>query len=253
MALLDASGLRKSYGDTPAVDGVSLCVERGEVLGLLGPNGAGKTTTMMMISGLLPADDGEVRINGRELSVGDASLRGALGIVPQDLAVYPALTARENLEFFGGVYGLRGAHLKGRVDAVVELTGLTDFRDRIVGTYSGGMKRRLNLGIALVHEPELLILDEPTVGVDPQSRAHILTQIKELSRGGLGVIYASHYMEEVQTVSDRVAIMDNGRIVACDTLDALLRESGAVVEPVKSPESNLERLFLELTGHHLRD
>jgi ABC-2 type transport system ATP-binding protein len=248
MCLLEARDLRKHYDTQLAVDGVSLRVSAGEILGLLGPNGAGKTTTMLMLAGLLTPDDGAVRIDGVATDHDGRAWRRQMGIVPQELALYPELSAVENLTFFGGLYDVVGPRLVDRIDSVLETTGLTEHRDRPVRTYSGGMKRRLNFGVALVHEPRLLILDEPTVGVDPQSRAHLLERIRELRDRGMGVLYASHYMEEVQTLCDRVAVMDLGRIIANDTLDALLER----VTDASGP-ANLETLFLEMTGHRLRD
>lgn len=251
MSLLEARHLRKSYGPTLAVDDVSLTVSPGEVIGLLGPNGAGKTTTMMMLAGLLRPDAGSVRIEGGSFDTDARKLRRGLGVVPQELAVYPELSAEENLTFFGRLYDVPARRLAERVDRVLDLTGLTDSRRAAVRTFSGGMKRRLNVGIALVHEPKCLILDEPTVGVDPQSRAHLLEQVRRLAHDSIGVIYASHYMEEVQAVCDRIVILDHGRVIAHDTLDGLLQRVPPSATP--TPEASLEALFLQLTGHQLRD
>ena len=222
MALLEVRNLRKVYDDIVAVADVSFAVEQGEVFGLLGPNGAGKSTTMMMICGLLRPDSGTVLVAGEEMRPDRQDLKRLLGVVPQDLAIYPELTARENLRFFGKLYGLRGAKLQARIDDALERTGLGPRADSAAKTFSGGMKRRLNFGCALLHEPKLLIPDEPTVGVDPQSRSHLLDSVRQLSREGMAVIYASHYMEEVEEVCHRVAIIDHGRVVTEDTLDALL-------------------------------
>lgn len=221
------------------MDGVSLTIERGEVLGLLGPNGAGKTTTLMILAGLLRADAGQLLLEGQPLHPTAPAYRRILGLVPQSLAVYPELTAMENLRFFGRLYGLKGSRLAMLAAEVLALTGLTSRQGSRVDTFSGGMKRRLNFGIALMHEPRLLILDEPTVGVDPQSRAHLLAQTRMLRDRGVSIVYATHYMEEVQAVCDRVAIMDQGRVLVCDTLDHLLRQLDAqtVVEvPVSAAE-----------------
>jgi ABC-2 type transport system ATP-binding protein len=223
-AILEVHGLHKVYGRTVAIDHVSFAVEQGEMFGLLGPNGAGKTTTLSIVSALLPATAGSVRILGREVRPADRELRKHLGIVPQELAVYGQLTARENLAFFGELYGLSGPELQQRVDAVLAAIALDHRADRRVDTFSGGMKRRLNLGCALVHKPDLLLLDEPTVGVDPQSRNHIFEEIRRINAAGVTVVYTSHYMEEVQALCPRVAIMDHGRVIACDKVANLLRE-----------------------------
>jgi ABC-2 type transport system ATP-binding protein len=227
MSLLEVVDLRKSYGDHVAVDGLSFRVEAGEVFGLLGPNGAGKSTTMMMLAGLRLADSGTVTIDGHSFASGAAQLKRILGVVPQDLAIYPDLTARENLEFFGRLYGIGGAVLRERIDKILEQVGLTQNAHSYGRTFSGGMKRRLNFGVALLHGPKLVILDEPTVGVDPQSRSHLLDCVRELSREGVGVIYASHYMEEVEAICQRVAIIDRGKLLTCGTLDELLCKSRA--------------------------
>jgi ABC-2 type transport system ATP-binding protein len=223
---LDVSHLRKSYGDLVAVDDLSFHVNPGEIFGLIGPNGAGKSTCMMMIVGLLSADSGAITFDGRPYDPRDPQMRAKLGIVPQELAVYPDLTAAQNLNFFGGLYGLHGARLKERVDYVLELTGLTRNADHTLDTFSGGMSRRLNFGIALLHEPQFVVLDEPTVGIDPQSRSNLLDSVKQLGKNGVGVVYASHYMEEVEAVCDRVAIVDRGRMLKQGTLDELLDRSG---------------------------
>jgi len=222
MSVLDVQHLRKSYGPVRAVEDVSFSVAAGEVFGLLGPNGAGKSTSMMIACGALKPDAGRVMLEGKELTPGDRILRSKLGVVPQELAVYPEMTARENLAFFGRIYGLRGNTLRFRIDEALERTGLGPRADDESGTFSGGMKRRLNFGVALMHHPKVLILDEPTVGIDPQSRSHLLDSVRELADEGMAVIYASHYMEEVQAVCDRVAIVDQGRVVAEGPLEKLL-------------------------------
>ena len=219
---LELAGLRKRFGDILAVADVSLDVRAGEVLGLLGPNGAGKSTAMMIACGVLPADTGAVRIEGEPLTPRNRRLRNRLGVVPQDLAVYPELTARQNLRFFGKLYGLRGAHLETRIADALDRTGLAGRADDRAEHYSGGMKRRLNFGCAILHEPAVLILDEPTVGVDPQSRAHLLKCVTDAAAGGAAVIYCSHYMEEVEEVCDRVAVVDRGRVLARGTIPELL-------------------------------
>lgn len=221
---LEVRDLRKTYGPTVALDGVSFQVHEGETFGLLGPNGAGKTTLLSILSCLLEPTSGEVWLLGQRLLPGDRAVRRLIGIVPQELAVYGDLTARENLRFFGELYGLRGATLRERVEAVLAAVALADKGDDRVTTFSGGMKRRLNLGAALVHGPRLLLLDEPTVGVDPQSRNHIFEEVRRLTAAGMTVLYTTHYMEEVQALCTRVGIMDHGRLEACDTLAQLLQQ-----------------------------
>jgi ABC-2 type transport system ATP-binding protein len=228
-AFLEVVDLSKHYGSRRALDRVSFGVEAGEMFGLLGPNGAGKTTLLSIISCLLNADGGEVRLQGRRLDPGDREVRRLIGIVPQELAVYHELTARENLTFFGELYGLDDVDLRRRVDEVLEAIGLVDRADQRAATFSGGMKRRLNLGAALVHRPALLLLDEPTAGVDPQSRNHLFEGVRRLNAGGMTVLYTSHYMEEVQGLCSHVGIMDRGRLVACDTLPRLLQRLDGVI------------------------
>src|SRR5580693_5413258 len=227
MNLLEVCNLRKTFGNLVAVEDVSFSVAAGEVFGLLGPNGAGKSTTMNMVVGLLAPDSGSIRLDGRELAPENRDLRMALGVVPQDLAIYPDLTARENLDFFGRLYGIRGRELKSRISEALSRTGLTSRANDRAANFSGGMKRRLNFGVALLHRPKLLILDEPTVGVDPQSRAHLLDCVRDLSREGIAAVYASHYMEEVETICQRVAIVDHGRVLACDHIKTLLSKMSA--------------------------
>ncbi len=227
MSLLEVVELRKSYDGRVAVDGLSFHVEAGEVFGLLGPNGAGKSTTMMMLAGLRPADSGSVTIAGHSYESGSHELKSVLGVVPQDLAIYPDLTARENLDFFGRLYGIRGKALSDRIDRILAQIGLTENAHSYGNTFSGGMKRRLNFGAALLHQPKFVILDEPTVGVDPQSRSHLLDCVRTLSDDGVGVIYASHYMEEVEAICQRVAIIDKGKLLTSGTLEELLTRSRA--------------------------
>ncbi len=227
--LLEVHDLHKRYGSLVALDRVSFAVAEGEMFGLLGPNGAGKTTLLSIISSLLEPTAGEVRVLGRTLKPSDRDARRVIGIVPQELALYGELSARENLLFFGELYGLRGAELRRRANEALAVTALTDRADARADTFSGGMKRRLNLGIALMHRPRLLLLDEPTVGVDPQSRNHIFEEVRALNRAGVTVVYTSHYMEEVQALCRRVGIIDHGRLVACDTLANLLRRVRSVI------------------------
>jgi len=219
---LVAQDLRKAFGSRVAVDGISLSLESGQILGLLGPNGAGKTTTVSMIAGLLRPDSGQVRVAGEALR-GDSDPRKALiGLVPQDLALYDELSARDNLRFFGSLYDLGGAALDRAVAGALDFVGLADrARDR-VETFSGGMKRRLNLAAGLLHDPKILLLDEPTVGVDPQSRSAIFDSLEELKRRGKALLYTTHYMEEASRLCDRIVIMDHGRVIADDTLRGLL-------------------------------
>ncbi len=197
-----------------AVDGVAIHIDQGETFGLLGPNGAGKTTSISMIAGLLKADEGEVTVAGSRITPNSVSGKAAIGLVPQDLAIYPDLTAAENLIFFGRLYGMSGDALSSRVDEVLEVIGLVDRKDDLTKEFSGGMKRRLNIGIGLLHRPQLLILDEPTVGVDPQSRNSILESVENLSAEGMAVLYTTHYMEEAERLCDRVAIIDEGVVRA---------------------------------------
>lgn len=212
--VLIAEGLVKRFGEFTAVDGLSLQISEGETFGLLGPNGAGKTTAISMIAGLLEKDGGTVSVAGVQISTGSTAGRGAIGLVPQDLAIYPDLTGEENLTFFGKLYGMNGNALNNRVAEVLEVVGLADRKDDQTKEYSGGMKRRLNIGVGLLHNPQLLILDEPTVGVDPQSRNAILESVESLSREGMAVLYTTHYMEEAERLCDRVAIIDEGEIQA---------------------------------------
>ncbi|HLW67215.1 MAG TPA: ABC transporter ATP-binding protein [Gemmataceae bacterium] len=222
-ALLEVCDVRKNYGRIEALRGVTFQVEENELFGLLGPNGAGKTTLISILSCLLAPSAGEARLSGQPIRLHDLNSRKQIGVVPQDLAIYGELTARENLAFFGRLYGLQGAELNHRVEAVLETIALADrARDR-VNTFSGGMKRRLNLGVSILHRPKLLLLDEPTTGVDPQSRNRIFEEVRRLNREGMTIVYTSHYMEEVQALCSRIGILDGGKLIACDTLPNLLR------------------------------
>jgi len=220
--------LRKRFGDLVAVDGVGFEIAAGETYGLLGPNGAGKTTTVSMICGLLASDGGEVTVAGRAIDPKATDAKVAIGYVPQEIALYPDLTARENLRFFGRLYGLRGSELAERITNVLEIVALDDRADERVDHYSGGMKRRLNIAAGLLHSPKLLVLDEPTVGVDPQSRNAILENVEKLAAEGVAVLYTTHYMEEAERLCDRVAIMDAGRIIAEGTRRELVDKLGEV-------------------------
>lgn len=316
--LLEVDQVRKLYGSAVALEGVTFQVFPGEMFGLLGPNGAGKTTLLSILSCLLEASSGEVRLQGERVWPGNRKVRRLIGIVPQELAIYDELTAQENLLFFGELYGLSGPVLRARVDQILSAVGLSERAKDRARTFSGGMKRRLNLGVALVHQPQLLLLDEPTVGVDPQSRNHIFEEVRRLNATGMTIVYTSHYMEEVQALCPRIGIIDQGLLRACDTLPNLLREldglirfripqltpelrgrikklpDSRLVEPdsgqnldysvlaplelhcrdvkatlirlvaylneaqvelisLETEEPNLERVFLHLTGHQLRD
>jgi ABC-2 type transport system ATP-binding protein len=307
-ARLIVAGVRKSFGSLIALNGVNLEIAAGELFGLLGPNGAGKTTLLSILSGVVPADSGTVELGGVVISPGHAGVRSRIGLAPQDLAFYPDLSARENLRFFGGLYGLHGRDLAERVEESLHAVQLTDRGDDRAGTFSGGMKRRLNLALAVIHRPDILFLDEPTTGVDPQSRNHIFEEVRRLNAQGTTIVYTSHYMEEVQTLCSRVAIIDHGAIIRCAPLEELLRLddalirfraaalNGVVAELQRLPEvrkvtqqanrveittnntsatlpalvrflesrsilvtdlevapPTLERVFLHLTGHALRD
>jgi len=218
--------LRKAFGDLLAVDDVSFEVRDGEIFGLLGPNGAGKTTTLSMISGVLQPDGGRVLVDGRDIWIDPLTVKRDLGVVPQSIAVYEDLTARDNLAFWGSLYGLTGGDLKRRVDEILTHVGLADRAGDKVKLFSGGMKRRLNLCMGLLHQPKFLLLDEPTVGIDPQARLNILEVIRTVAAGGTTVLYTTHYMEEAQELCDRIAIIDHGRILTIGTLDELTRLAG---------------------------
>lgn len=278
--VIEVSGLQKTFGDVPAVQGLDLVVRQGESLGLLGPNGAGKTTTLRILSTLLTADAGTVRVLGLDPAKDGPALRTRIGVVPQDIALYHGLRAEENLSLFGELSGLRGARLRERVEWGLETAGLVERRRSLVSEFSGGMKRRLNLVAALLHEPELVFLDEPTAGVDPQSRNHLFEQVEAIHRGGATLVYTTHAMGEVERLCDRIVIMDRGRCLAQGSLEglrdleevraglgsglqvepgadleraaAILREHGVGAE-VRGAAPDLESIFLALTGRALRD
>ncbi len=221
--ILEVDKLEKKYGDFSAVKGISFSVEEGEIFGLLGPNGAGKTQTISMLTGVIPPTSGTARIAGYDIKSDMKEVKKVNGLVPQDLALYPTLSARANLNFFGRIYGLGGSELKERVEDVLRIVALTERADQTIDKYSGGMKRRVNIAAGLVHQPRLLFLDEPTVGVDPQSRNHIFESVQRLNRErGMSVVYTSHYMEEVELLCSRVAIIDEGDIIAMDTVKNLI-------------------------------
>jgi len=242
--MITVERVRRSFGDLVAVDDVSFEVRDGEILGLLGPNGAGKTTTLSMISGVLKPDSGRVLVDGRDIWLEPTEVKRRLGVVPQEVAVYEDLTARDNLSFWGSLYGLSGSELKQRVDEGLTRVGLAERAgDRVKG-FSGGMKRRLNLCMGLLHRPRFLLLDEPTVGIDPQARLNILEVIRGVAASGTTVLYTTHYMEEAQELCDRIAIIDHGRILTIGTLDELTRLAG---------EAEVLRLAGSFSGSEARE
>jgi len=247
--MLEVRNLRKAFGTLVAVDDVSFDVERGQLVGLLGPNGAGKTTTVSMVAGLVTPDKGEVLIGGSPLSGDTDPKKRRIGLVPQDLALYDELSARANLRFFGALYSLSGAALEKAIAVAVDLVGLSDRVGDAVKTYSGGMKRRLNLAAGLLHDPDILLLDEPTVGVDPQSRNAIFENLETLKARGKALLYTTHYMEEVERLADRIVVVDHGKVIANETLDGLQSRFA----PAGGGKATLETMFLMLTGRSLRD
>ncbi|MCY9092842.1 ABC transporter ATP-binding protein [Bacillus mojavensis] len=224
--MLQAENIKKAYGKKTIVKGISFSLKKGESFGLLGPNGAGKSTTISMISGLVPLDGGEITVGGYVIGKDTNKAKQTIGIVPQEIALYPTLTAQENLVFWGKMYGLTHGEAKKRSAEVLEYVGLTERAKEKIETFSGGMKRRINIGAALMHKPELLIMDEPTVGIDPQSRNHILETVKQLNETGMTVIYTSHYMEEVEYLCDRIGIIDQGEMIAIGTKNDLCSRLG---------------------------
>ncbi len=224
--MLLVKDLWKSFGTIDAVQGLTFDIHRGECFGLLGPNGAGKTTTIGLLCGFIPPQRGQIVIDGMDLFSNPMEAKTKIGLVPQNVALYPTLTARDNLAFFGRIYGLSGKRLEERITDVLKLVSLTDRSRQPVGTLSNGMKRRLNIATGLLHEPKLLVLDEPTVGVDPQSRRAILNSIRSLNQSGVTILYTTHYIEEAQRLCDRVAIIDQGKMIALDTPAQLIRDFG---------------------------
>ncbi|MBQ3512198.1 MAG: ABC transporter ATP-binding protein [Lachnospiraceae bacterium] len=245
MKILEVKNITKRYEDLVAVNDISFSVEKGEILGIVGPNGAGKSTTMNMISGLLVPDDGTILF---EEGMKFKGWHEHIGLVPQDLAIYPDLSAKENVTFFAALYGLKGGELKKQVDEALKTVGLLEQGKKHSEKFSGGMKRRLNIACAIAHNPKLIIMDEPTVGIDPQSRNYILEGIKKLKKAGTTVIYTSHYMEEVEEICDRILIVDHGRIVESGTIEDI-RERYQSEGKIPS----LEEVFLLVTGKELRD
>jgi len=220
--MLDIIDIHKAYNKTKAVEGISFQAKKGEMIGLLGPNGAGKSTAISMIATLFKPDRGEILYQGESIIKNPKAIQSKLGFVPQEIALYPTLTGMDNLKFWGRTYGLKGSHLKEKINEISEIIGIRDRLKERVDKYSGGMKRRLNIGCALLHNPEIIIFDEPTVGIDPQSRNHILNAVKEINRRGATVIYTSHYMEEVEFLCQKICIMDQGKIIASGTKDELI-------------------------------
>ena len=288
-AIVDVERLVKRFGEAAAVDGVSFSIAEGSIFGLLGPNGAGKTTIISMISCLLAPDEGDVLVDGHSVRTDSSAVRRVLGVVPQEIALYPTLTAAENLRFWGRMYRLGGRALSDAIAYGLKMAGLEDQANKRIETVSGGMKRRINIAAGILHRPRVLLMDEPTVGIDPQSRNHILDTVRELNRAGMTVLYTSHYMEEVEALCDRIAIVDHGHVIAQGSLDELralvgdedrlqielgdqacelfapdaaavrggivqaIAQAGATVRSVQVVEPNLESVFLHLTGRALRD
>ena len=246
-AIIEIKDLTKTFKNAsePAVNGMSFTINRNEIFGLLGPNGAGKTTTISILCGLFPPTSGKVLIDGKDLHTQLSSIKNIVGIVPQDIALYPTLSARENLAFYGSMYGLHGKDLKDKIETWLQKLGLIDASNRKVSTYSGGMKRRVNLIAGVLHNPKILFLDEPTVGVDVQSRNVIIEHLKEINAAGTTIIYTSHHMEEAQNFCTRVSIIDQGKILIEGTPAELIRDNAG--------STNLENVFLNLTNRKLRD
>lgn len=245
-AAIEVSALVKTYRGNalPAVNNISFTIEKGEIWGLLGPNGAGKTTTISILCGLLKQTSGNVSIHGFNHESNSGKIRHLISMVPQDIALYPTLTARENLEYIGSMYGLKGKELQERINNCLSTFGLSAVADKLVETFSGGMKRRINLIAGILHQPEVVFLDEPTVGVDVHSRNMITGFLQDLNKKGITIVYTSHLMEEAQNLCTHIAVIDYGTIIATGTPSELIREHGC---------NSLEDLFLKLTGRNLRD
>lgn len=237
--IIKVTGLTKSYENSPAVSDLSFSVKKGEIVGLLGPNGAGKSTTINILATVLKPDSGNISICGYNLQNEKNKIKQSIGIVPQDLAIYEEISAEKNVSFFASLYGLRGQKLKERTAFALDLVGLTDKRKNKPKTFSGGMKRRLNIACAIAHDPQIIIMDEPTVGIDPQSRNHILESILKLKEHGVSILYSTHYMEEVEHIADRILVIDKGKQIAGGTLKELLQSY-----------ENRVIYFLELDGLH---
>jgi len=251
--VLAVEGLCLTYphADRPALDSVSFVMPEGEIFGLLGPNGAGKTSVVSVLSTWLSPTAGSVALCGADTVLDGAKTRACIGVVPQDVALYPTLTAAENLAFFGGIHGLSRSHLNARIGQALDLVGLTERAGERVNTFSGGMQRRLNLAAGILHEPKVLFLDEPTTGVDPQSRQRILENVRALAQKGTAILYTTHYMEEAEDLCHRLAILDEGRIIAQGSPRELIKAHGEDAVRIRPP--TLEEVFLTLTGRRLRD
>lgn len=245
--ILDVINIKKTYKNskTPALKGISLSLKKGEVYGLLGPNGAGKTTAISIMSTLIKPDSGSVEICGKNLQQATVAIKAKIGLVPQNIALYPTLTVRENLKYFGKLNGLRGKKLSSRIDEMFDLMEFEKHADKQIQNFSGGMKRRANIAAGILHTPDLLFLDEPTLGIDLQSRNMIFKKLKELSQNGITILYTSHYMEEIQQICNRVSIIDYGKIICEGIPDDIINEHVDCF--------NLEDVFLKLTGHTLRN
>jgi ABC-2 type transport system ATP-binding protein len=246
-AIIEIQNLTKTFkhATEPAVNNISFSINRNEIFGLLGPNGAGKTTTISILCGLFPPTSGKILIDGKNIHTELDSIKNIVGVVPQDIALYPTLTARENLAFYGSMYGLHGKDLKDKIEIWLQKLGLIDAARRKISTYSGGMKRRVNLIAGILHSPKILFLDEPTVGVDVQSRNVIIEHLKEVNAAGTTIIYTSHHMEEAENFCTRVSIIDNGKILTEGTPSELISKNAG--------STNLENVFLNLTNRKLRD
>ncbi len=244
--MLEIMNLKKYFNKTKAVDDISFMVKKGEILGLLGPNGAGKSTTISMIATLLKADKGKILYKGIDIEKEPKKIQNELGFVPQEIALYPSLSGYDNLKFWGRIYGLKGDKLKEKIEEVSQIIGIDKRLKDKVEEYSGGMKRRLNIGSALLHNPEIIILDEPTVGIDPQSRKHILDSVKEINKKGSTVIYTSHYMEEVEYLCDKICIMDEGKIIAQGTKDDLIKSISAEEKVILQVDNINQKMIEEI-------
>lgn len=252
MSIVKMEQVTKNFGDVTAVDKMSLNIEEGEIFGLLGPNGAGKSTAINMITGLLSIDKGSISVTGSDVKKEKMTTKANIGIVPQDIAIYEDLTSLENVKFFASLYGLSGKALEDAAMEALEFTGLSDNIKSFPKNFSGGMKRRLNIACAIAHKPKLIIMDEPTVGIDPQSRNHILQSVKKLNEQGSTIIYTSHYMEEVEEICNRIAIMDHGKVIAlgtCEELEDLIDDRNIVSVTVMDSVSNInEDRIKEIQG-----
>ena len=242
--IIEVKNLQKSYKNNKALNGLNFDLYKGEILGILGPNGAGKSTTINILSTILKKDGGEILYFGKQIEKNEKEIKSKLGIVPQDLAIFEDVSAYKNITFFASLYGLKGKELEDMANYALKFAGLEERKNDKPKTYSGGMKRRLNIACSIAHKPEILILDEPTVGIDPQSRNHILEDLKRLKNEGTTIIYTTHYMEEIEQIADRVIIVDKGKKIEEGTIGELLD---------KYSEENLESLFLDITGKNLRD